>query len=354
MNKKPKYSFDERIKKGYYLADYFIKTNKILSSSKPNQIITMQFFQRKEDTILCGIEHVLQLLKFASPNFNNLKIWALEDGSMVQPLEPVLKIEGCYQDFGWLEGIIDGILARNSSIATNSAKIVVAAKGKPLLNMNDRADLYLSQQEDGYASYIGGFRAFVSQAAISLINDPSVPKPSGTMPHALIQSFDGDILKATIAFNETFPNVNLVSLVDYNNDCVVDAIKVANHFGDKLFAIRLDTAGNLIDKTLEQNYDNYPENANLKGVNPFLVQEVRKALDNAGHHKVKIIVSSGFNAEKIAYFESLNTPVDIYGVGEAISKINISFTGDAVLINGKPEAKVGRKNIESTRLIRIQ
>lgn len=350
----PKFSFDPKIKENYYLADYFLKTTAILEKYKPNQLVTMQFFQRKENSVLCGIEQTIQLLKFASPNFSNLKIWALKDGDVIQPLEPVLKIEGHYQDFGWLEGMIDGILARNTSVATNSANVVQAANGKGLLNMNDRADLYINQATDGYASYIGGFKNFVSKAAIELIDDPKILPPSGTMPHALIQSFNGDVLQATIVFHETFPDVNLISLVDYHNDCVNEAVRVANHFGKKLFAVRLDTAGNLIDQTLQKNKDKYPVDADLYGVNKYLVQEVRKGLDAAGHNHVKIIVSSGFSAAKIKAFEAENIPVDIYGVGEALAKIGVSFTGDSVLIDGKPEAKVGRKNIESTRLVKIQ
>lgn len=348
------FKFDKKIKQGYYLANYFKKTTKILKEQKSNQIIMMQWFQRQENVILSGIDQTLALLKFACPNYKKLKIWSLKEGDLIQPLEPVLKIEGHYQDFGWLEGMIDGILARNSSIATNFNQILKSAKGKPVLNMNDRADLYVNQEFDGYAAYIGGCRDFVSDASIALITDSKVAKPSGTMPHALIQSFDGDILKATIAFNQTFPNDRLVSLVDYNNDCVNDAVKVANYFGDKLFGVRLDTAGNLIDETLQKKQSLYPKSAKLNGVSPYLVREVRKGLDDAGHKKVKIIVSSGFDAEKIAEFEKAKIPVDIYGVGNAIAKVNIGFTGDAVLIDGKPEAKVGRKNIESKRLKKIQ
>ncbi|WP_031542116.1 nicotinate phosphoribosyltransferase [Mesoplasma photuris] len=354
MPNKKNFKFDPRVKDGYFIADYFKKTNEIIAKYKPNQIVTMQFFQRKDNTVLCGIDESIALLKYAAHNFDDLKIWALNDGDIVQPLEPVLKIMGRYQDYGWLEGMIDGILARNSSIATNSRRIVDAANGKPLLNMLDRADYYSTLPSDGYASYVGGFRTFVTEAAIEYIDDAEVKAPSGTMPHALIQSFGGDILEATKAFAEVFPNNNLLSLVDYNNDCVNDAVKVANYFGKKLWAVRLDTGANMTDKFLEENKDKYPVDAKLNGVSEYLVTEVRKALDAAGHNHVKIIVSSSFDAEKIAYFEANNIPVDIYGMGGSLAKVNIGFTGDAVLIDGKPEAKVGRKNIESDRLKKVE
>jgi nicotinate phosphoribosyltransferase len=349
-----KFKFEEKVKQGYYLADYFNKTTTILTANKPDQMVTIQWFQREEETILCGIEQTLALLKYACPHYSDLKIWAIAEGTMIKPLEPVLKIEGRYQDFGWLEGMIDGILARNSSIATNFYRINQAAQDKAVFNMNDRADLYVNQEFDGYAAYIGGCRSFATPAAVELIDDPLVPKPSGTMPHALIQAFGGDVLKATIAFHKQFPTNQLVSLIDYHNDCVTDALKVADYFGDQLFAVRLDTSEGLIDETLQKNKAQYPKGANLNGVNKYLVWAVRQALDQAGHQAVKIIVSSGFNAKKIAEFEQEKVPVDVYGVGSAIAKVKIGFTGDAVLIEGQPQAKVGRQNLESKRLKKVQ
>ncbi|ATQ35767.1 nicotinate phosphoribosyltransferase [Mesoplasma entomophilum] len=346
--------FDKRIKNGYYIADYFKKTRTIIENQLSNSIVTMQFFQRKNDITLSGINEVLQLLEFACEDYKSLKIWSLSDGNIINANEPVLKIEGKYSNFGWLEGMIDGILARNSSVATNSKKIVSAANGKPVLNMMDRADSYLTLANDGYSSWVGGIKLFVTEASLELIDDESIPKPSGTMPHALIQAFDGDIIKATEAFYRTFPESNLLSLIDYNNDCVRDAVKVANHFKEKLWAVRIDTSGNLIDKYLEENKMKYPANANLYGVNEYLIKEVRNALDKTGNTHVKIIVSSGLTAEKIKEFEANNVPVDIYGVGGYLAKIDNNFTGDAVLINGKEQAKFGRKNMPSDRLKQIK
>lgn len=349
-----KIDFDPKIKKGFFIADYFKKTTEILKSEMLEKNITMQFFQRNTNTTLCGISEVLQLLEFACPNYSELKIWSLKDGDLIQPNEPVLKIEGKYSNFGWLEGMIDGILARNSSIATNSKKIVEACNGKLVLNMMDRADSYKTLATDGYASYVGGMRLFVTEASVSLIDDSSVPPPSGTMPHALIQSYGGNIIQATEAFYNMFPNNNLLSLIDYNNDCINDALKVANHFKEKLWAVRIDTSSNLVDKFLESNKNQYPENAKLNGVNHYLVQEVRKILDQNNHKHVKIIVSSGLDEENIKQMIKMKTPVDIFGVGASLAKINIGFTGDAVLVEGKPEAKFGRKIIQSDRLVKIQ
>ena len=54
------------------------------------------------------------------------------------------------------------------------------------------------------------------------------------------------------------------------------------------------------------------------GVNPELVELVREALDAAGHERVRIVVSGGFDAAKIRQFEALGAPVDAYGVGSSL------------------------------------
>lgn len=353
MQNKTKFKFDSRIKDGYFIADYFKKTVEILKNFKHDQIITMQFFQRHDNVVLCGISEAIDLLKFASPNYDDLEIYSLNDGDIINSKEPVLKITGKYQDFGWLEGMIDGILSRNTSIATNSKQIIDAASHKDVLNMLDRADNYLTLASDGYASYIGGFRLFVTQASLEYIDDKTVLQPSGTMPHALIQAFNGDTLKAADAFYKTYPNNKLVVLIDYENDCVNMATKIGKHFKEKLYAVRLDTSENLVDKFFINNKE-YINQTNLNGVSEQLVREVRKALDSVGCNHTKIIVSSSFSANKIKEFESKNVPVDIYGVGSALAKINIHFTGDAVLINNQKQAKFGRENIENLRLKKVK
>ena len=84
------------------------------------------------------------------------------------------------------------------------------------------------------------------------------------------------------------------------------------------------------------------------------VKRLRLALDNNGGTHVKIIVSSGFNAEKIRDFEKQNAPVDSYGVGESILKINIGFSCDAVILDGKKIAKEGRGYRENKNFILLK
>ena len=86
---------------------------------------------------------------------------------------------------------------------------------------------------------------------------------------------------------------------------------------------------------------------------PPLVEKVRSALDDAGHEHVRIVVSGGFAADKIARFESEGVPVDAYGVGSSLLRGQNDFTADVVEVDGVPRAKVGRGVWPADRLERV-
>ena len=73
-------------------------------------------------------------------------------------------------------------------------------------------------------------------------------------------------------------------------------------------------------------------------------------LDKAGYKDVHIVVSGGFNADRIRAFEASGVPVDSYGVGSSLIRGSNDFTADVVLNNGQPAAKVGREHRPNPRL----
>jgi nicotinate phosphoribosyltransferase len=87
------------------------------------------------------------------------------------------------------------------------------------------------------------------------------------------------------------------------------------------------------------------------GVNPALVRNVRQALDDAGFRRVRIVVSGGFDVEKIASFESEQVPTDAYGVGSAFMRGSFDFTADVVKLDGAPMSKTGRQFRDNERLV---
>lgn len=338
------FNLDSRYQEGYFSANYFLKTIDIIKTYHPNNIVTMQFFTRNE-AILCGVDEAIALLHKFAYNPENLKIEALHDGDKISSMEPVLKITGRYQDFGFLEGPIDGILARRTSVATNCHKIVEAAAEAKVIFFGDRDDDPRNHPGDGYAAYIGGIKSICTDA----MGEWTGLKGTGTMPHALVVMFKMDLLKAAEAFYKQYPENNLIVLVDSNNDVVTDALKVARKFKDKLYGVRIDTSKALVDQYFERN-NITDTNIEKNGVNITLVKALRKALNDEGFSHVKIVVSSGFDEEKVKLFTKENAPVDFYGVGGSLIKVTRSFTGDCVKIDGIPMAKVGRHEIDNPRL----
>jgi nicotinate phosphoribosyltransferase len=65
-------------------------------------------------------------------------------------------------------------------------------------------------------------------------------------------------------------------------------------------------------------------------------------------------VSGGFDLGRISAFEESQVPVDAYGVGAALFHGQFDFTADVVQLNGKPEAKAGRKLRENPKLERVK
>lgn len=341
------FKFDPRLKDGFFAANYFLKSRKIVENCAPNHIVTMQFFQRKDDAKLCGVDEAIALIHEFAVHPEELEIYALNDGDVINANEPVLKITGKYENFGFLESMIDGILARRTSVCTNVYNVMEALKGADVFSMADRQDEYNTQIGDGYATYVAGIRKVSTDAQGLWWGGHGV----GTMPHALIQVCDGDICKAADIYHKTFPDEKVTALIDYNNNVVEDSIKLAKHLGETLRAVRVDTSKSLIDHYFD---DKDTSGFDPHGVCKELIFALRKALDDNGFNYVKIIVSSSFTAEKINEWIKLGVPVDTYGVGTAlVNNTTIGFTGDLVVLDGKDQAKEGRKNIPSDRLKKV-
>jgi nicotinate phosphoribosyltransferase len=371
------------LRAGYRSACYFSRAKYIMEQERPDKVVTMQVFQ-KGNSVLCGIDEAIAILRVASgtwkdqaragivfnqgylgargtknvlkedyekelndlwvPGWNQLTVKALHEGDEIEPWEPVMTITGPYALFAHLESVYLGVLARRTKVATNTRRVCQAANGKPMLFFADRFDHYATQGGDGFAAMIGGATGVATDAMGSWWGE----KGMGTTPHALIAAFDGNTVEATQAFAKYYGDTNVVALVDFENDCVQTSLDCARTLGDKLWGVRLDTSENMVDQSL-WNYEHMGE-SKPTGVNPQLVRNVREALDAEGFDHVKIIVSGGFNVDKITAFEKENVPVDVYAVGSSLLQGSGDFTSDVVL----PCAKRGRwlRNDERLELVK--
>ena len=134
-----------------------------------------------------------------------------------------MTIEGDYSLFAHLETVYLGVLTRRTLISTNVRRVVEAAGDKPILFFPARFDHYRVQAGDGWAAHIAG--------AIGVSTDEQASwwggKGGGTVPHGLIAAYGGDTVAASAAFAEVLhPDVNVVALVDFDNDCVATVARL--------------------------------------------------------------------------------------------------------------------------------
>jgi nicotinate phosphoribosyltransferase len=340
----------EKMRDGYYTDAYFNHTRSALLAQGRHPRALMQVFQ-KHDAMLGGMDEALAILRLCSHGWDELVVHALYDGDWIEPWETVLTIEGDYTLFAHLETVYLGVLARRTSVSTNVARVLEAARGKPVIFMPARHDHHRVQTGDGYAAYVAGQ---VLGAPIGVTSDAQASwwggRGIGTVPHALIAASGGDAVVAATTFAEWAPSdMNVTVLVDFENDSVRTSLDVAQALGDRLWGVRLDTSESLVDRGLWDELGDFDP----RGVNERLVRKVRQALDAHGFEDVKIVVSGGFSVEKIRRFEEDEVPVDAYGVGSSLIHGENDYTGDVVVADGVDVAKVGRRYRPNPRLERV-
>lgn len=378
-------------RRGYSSAVYFWREKRILELEGVQKRGLMQVFNKVEGATICGIDEALAVLRFCTgywrdyekmyPIFDEyikvknqlrcasaledwenvrllndqmiqlnielselwvdrhkeLEIRALHDGETSPAHEGILTIEGEGSTFAHLESVYLGILARGTKVATNTRKVVEAANGKPILFFADRFDRWHNQVADGYAALKAGAFGVATDSMGKWWGVDGM----GTTPHALIAFYEGDTSAATLAFAKHYLDVNAIALVDFHNDCVKTSLEVARAFAEaglKLWGVRLDTSGTMVDQSLISMMGQFKPT----GVVRQLTENVRTALDNEKFDAVNIVVSGGFNEEKVNAFEQAGAPVDVYGVGSSLLVGNYDHTGDIVEVDGNSMAKIGR------------
>ena len=337
----------EKMRAGWYTDAYFNHTRAALLEAGRHPQVVMQVFQ-KNQAYLGGMDEAIAILKLCAEDFDALTVNALYDGDAIAPYETVMTIEGDYTTVAHLETVYLGVLARRTLITTNTANVLRAANGKPVIFMPARHDHHRVQTGDGYAAYVAGQ---VVGAPIGVTTDEQASwwggRGLGTVPHSLIASFGGDTVAAARRFAEWAPeDMNVTVLVDFANDSVRTALDVANALGPRLWGVRLDTSESLVDRSVWEEMGDFRPT----GVNPRLVWKVRDALDDAGFDSVRIVVSGGFTVDKIREFEEDGVPVDAYGIGSSLIRGSNDFTADIVLTDGVPSAKVGRRYRPNPRM----
>lgn len=219
-------------------------------------------------------------------------LWAMEEGQVVFPQEPLVRLHAPLIEAQILEGLILNILNFQSLIASKTARVALATGGKPIMEFGLRR----AQGPNGAlmatrASFIGGATGTSNTLAGKLFDIPVM----GTMAHSWVMSFD-DELSAFRAYADLYPN-NSIFLID-TYDTLKSGIKNAITAGAELvakghnFGVRLDS-----------------------GDISYLTRKVRKALDDAGFPQATISVSNELTEEIVSTLVANNSPINSFGIG---------------------------------------
>jgi len=291
-------------------------------NQKSDEIMVFDMFYRKNPNnggyaIVCGINEVIDYvenLKFTKEDIDYLRkqnifnesflkylenfkfegeIYAVEEGSIMFPNEPIIRVKAKAMQAQFVETAILCIVNFQTLIATKASRICYSAMGDDVMEFGLRraqgpdAGLYGAK-----AAVIGGCIGTSNVLAGKMFDVPVL----GTHAHSWVQSFDSE-LEAFRAYAKTYPSKTMLLLDTYDTlgSGIVNAITVFKELreqGYEPLGVRLDS-GDL----------------------EFLSKEVRKRLDEAGFENVKITASNDLDENTITSLKNQGARIDVWGVG---------------------------------------
>lgn len=287
-----------------------------------DDVVVFDMFFRKNPfdnsfTIIAGIEQVIDYIEnlhFSEEDLQYLRstklfdedfieilrdfkftgdIYGVQEGSIMFPNEPVLRVKATCFEAQLIETAILNIINFQSLIATKAARVCTAAKGDPVFEFGLRraqgpdAGIYGAR-----AAYIGGCAGTSNVLAAKLFNIPV----SGTMAHSWVQKFENE-LKAFRAYADVYPEscLLLVDTYDTLKSGIPNAITVFNELRSRGY----EPAGIRIDS----------------GDIAYLSKKARSMLADAGYENAKIIASSDLDEDTINSLKLQEAAVTGWGVG---------------------------------------
>ncbi len=347
------------------LADFYEFTmgNGYFESGKKEEICYFDMFYRSAPdnatyAIIAGLEQVIEYfenLSFSEEDIDFLRgkklfseefldylanfkfecdVWAMPEGTVAFPSEPILIVRGPAIQAQMLETMVLLTINHQSLVATKANRIVRAAKGRPVSEFGSRrAQGYSGANEGARAAYIGGCVGTANTLAEKIYGVPAL----GTMAHSWVQMFPTEI-DAFRAYARTYPD-SCTFLVDtYNTlkEGVPNAIKVFDEEvvpkGFRPVAVRIDS-----------------------GDIAYLSKKTREMLDAAGYEDVKIMASNSLDEYTIENLFMQGAKIDLFGVGERLitSKSSPVFGGVYKLTAVEEEGKIVPKIKISENITKI-
>lgn len=309
---------EEEILNGECTDIYFPRAMQILKAKglDDTEVVMEAYLKKFPDEnynfgMFTGIHEVVTMLhEVAKFNGSSIDVYAMEDGEIFFPEEPVLQIVGKYKDFGIYENSILGFICKAPGIATKAARVRIAAKDKYVMSFGTRRVHPSLAPTVERTCYIAGFDGVSNVKGAELIG----LEPVGTMPHAYI-IIVGDSGKAFKWYDEEMPpEVPRTALVD-TWSIKQETFIALETLGEKLDGIRIDR------DDLES-----------------LGKEMRWELDRRGGKDVKLCASGGLDEYSVARLSKI---YDILGVGTSVAD---APTMNFALKIIDPGAKVGNRS----------
>jgi nicotinate phosphoribosyltransferase len=224
-------------------------------------------------------------------------VWAMAEGTVVYANEPILELTAPIPMAQLVESYLLNAVTLHTTMASKAARYLVAAEGKDLVD-------FALRRTHGIEAAMAVTRASAIAGFVATSNVEGARRmglrPSGTMAHSYIESFDGEA-RAFAAFAEDFP-ARTTFLVDTYDTLggVRAAIEVIRERGlEATSSIRIDSG-------------------DLDG----LSRGARAILDAAGMDRVRIFASGGLDERDVATLVRAHAPIDAFGVG---TQLGVSF-----------------------------
>jgi len=285
-----------------------------------NRAVFEVFFRRHPSgggfSVFAGLETLIQALKgfsfspedlsylatlgfFEEPFLEYLRgfrfsgsLWAMDEGTIIFPQEPVVRVDSTLIESQIVEGLILNMINFQSLIATKTARIALASGNGSIMEFGLRR----AQGPDGAlsasrAAFIGGAGATSNVLAGKVFGIPV----AGTMAHSWVMSFSGEE-EAFRSYAAQYPDrtVFLIDTYDTLKSGIRNAVTVGRELAKagKSFGVRLDS-----------------------GDMHYLSVEVRRILDEAGFPNATITVSNDLDEYIVDTLTKAGAPVNNWGVG---------------------------------------
>lgn len=215
-------------------------------------------------------------------------VWSMPEGTVVFPGETLVRVEAPLAQAQWIETLLLASLGYPTLVASKAARIVEAARGRPLFEFGARRG---HGPQSGFlaarSAYLAGFSSTSHTEAARRLGIPA----SGTMAHSWVQAF-ADEATAFSAFAKAFPESTTLLVDTYD---VLEGVRRAATVEPPVRAVRIDSG-------------------DLKA----LAVQARRILDARGRSGVRILASGDLDEESVGCLVESGAPIDGFGVGSEL------------------------------------